>query len=98
MTLSLRGSKTEPRRDSPTNCVKLMCRTGARSRSEVEESRNGPREFRGSCRTGRVHYYDEVGICRHDERVGCIRNRSAQTDYSAIPEIVLAKIRRIVAG
>ena len=75
----------------------LMCGTGARSRSEVEESRDGPGEFRGGCRTRRVHYYDEVGMCRHDERVRCVRNRCAQTDYSAITEIILAQVRRIIA-
>jgi len=73
-----------------------MCGTGARSRSEVEKSRNGPREFRGSCRTRRVHYYEEVGMCRHDERVRNVRHRRAQTDYSAITQIILTQVRRII--
>ena len=36
-------------------------------------------------------------MCRHDERVRYVRNRCAQTDYAAIAEIILAKVRRIIA-
>ena len=70
---SPRGSNIEPRRDSRPKVglfpQRLMCRTGARSGCEVEESGDGPREFRGGCRTGRVHDYDEIGVCRNDEGV-----------------------------
>ena len=99
---SPRGSNIEPRRDSRPKAglvpSGLMCRTGARSRSEVEESRDGPGEFRGGCGTGRVHDYDEIGVCRHDEGIDDgVRNRCAQSGYSGITEIILAKVRRVVA-
>src|SRR5262245_30517595 len=74
-----------------------MCRTGAGSRCEVEESRHGSGEFRGRRSPRSIHHDHKVGIGRHNERIRYVRNRCAQTDYAAITEIILAEIRWIIA-
>ena len=35
-------------------------------------------------------------MCRHNERIRCVRNRCAKTDYSAVTKIILAKVRWII--
>ena len=36
-------------------------------------------------------------MCGYDERVGYVRNRCAKSDYAGVTEIILAKVRWIIA-
>jgi len=75
-----------------------LLRAGTRSGSDVEETGDGAAKLRGISRASSIGNHDKVRLRWHDKGILHIRDRCAQTAYSAIAQIVQAQVCWIVSA